>query len=217
METFAVNDNDETPFDRRERLWRPGRSAIEFYNCINTATSRQARTFLEFTFLFSRAFFLSLFFFFFRLPRARKRRCQRQGGTKKEAFSPCKIYDVQVSTRGRTSAELRVSQSESPENRRRCRRECPCIYFPACRSSARLSARSFLPPAMANRSRARAELIFKVPDGRNDRGLTFRACARFHEKRGLLIVRDCSSDSNSGGRINHFKSNQTKKISRREV
>jgi len=45
----------------------------------------------------------------------------REGGrgTKKEVFSRCKIYDVQVSGRERTSAKLRgVFQSESLENRR---------------------------------------------------------------------------------------------------
>lgn len=92
------------PFNRRATRRVPFgalRSAIEFYNCINTATRRQVRTFRELSSLCS---FLRFFLFlFFRLPRARKRR--RRGGTKKKAFSRCKIYGVQVSTRGRTRAQ----------------------------------------------------------------------------------------------------------------
>lgn len=104
-----------------------------------------------------------------------------------------------IGERGRTSAELR-GVSPSP-NRWKIdgdaeRRECPPYLF--CRSSIRPSVRSFILSAGNGKghSRARAGLIFKVPDEQNDRGLTFRARTRFHEKReGLLIVRNRSPGS----------------------
>lgn len=37
--------------------------------------------------------------------RGKARRVRRGGRTKKEAFSRCKIYDVQVSTRGKEGGE----------------------------------------------------------------------------------------------------------------
>jgi len=51
----------------------------------------------------------------------------------------------------------------------------PCIYF---------AVRSFVPSSGngEGRSGVRTRLIFKVSDERNDRGLTFRARARVHEK-----------------------------------
>jgi len=158
------------------------KSTIEFYDCINTTASVVKREHFASFLLFS-SVPLSLllpFFFLFRLPRARKRRCREQRGTKKKAVSRCKIYDVQVSAN-----ERGASRSFPSPNRWKIDGDVdddsvPCIYFVVC---------SFV-PSFGNgegRSRARAELIFKVPDGGNDRGLgngiidCSQSLARFEE------------------------------------
>lgn len=122
-------------------------------------------------------------FFLFHLPQARKRQCREQGerGYEKGSFS---LQDLRRPSIGERANERGASRSFPSPNRWKIDGDenVPRIYF-TIRPSVCPFVRFFLSLAMEGRSRARARLIFKVPDERNDRGLTFRARARFHEKR----------------------------------
>lgn len=159
------------------------RSAIEFYNCINTARRRQVRTFrereLSLLFAPSLRFLLFLFLLFFSFTPGEK--TTRPRGREKEGiFSLQDLRRPSIDERANECAELQaVFQSESLENRRW--RECGPYLF----------CRPFLPPA--GRSRARTRLIFKVSGERNES----RVSARFElvlsilRATGLLILRYC--------------------------
>jgi len=120
-------------------------------------TRRQVRTFRE-TFLLLAPFLLS----FFRLSRAKENdENDAKGAWKRRHF--LSLQDLRrpsIDERANESAELGgVFQSESLENRRWRRLECPRIYF---------AVRFFLRRAVQRGLRARTRLIFKVPDERNE-------------------------------------------------
>lgn len=154
------------------------RSTIEFYNCINTATRRQVRTFRErelSSLCSCLRFFLFLFFSF----TPGEKTTMPRGHEKEGIFSLQDLRRPSIDERTNESAELQgVFQSESLENRRW--RECPPYLF----------YRPFLPPA--GRSRARTRLIFKVPDERNESRVSrFKLVLSILRPTGLLILRYC--------------------------
>lgn len=143
------------------------RSTIEFYNCINTMTRRQVRTFRELFSLcsFPPFFFFFFFFFLFFFIYPERENDDAKGARKRRHFLVARF----------TASKYR----REGERERGASRSFPVWIagkstVTPTRVSPYLFCRPFLPPA--DRSRARTRLIFKVPDERKQ-SLAFQARA----------------------------------------